>query len=252
MGAVAWAQLSMLQVDGHELASYVWGNPQKHPYVLIAHGWSSQGLGQLAWVAGLRAARYAIVAFDQQAHGRSTGFMAILPDFACNLLAVGRKYGRAAAMIGHGLGGTAAAIALSSELDADRAILVAAQADAEDAIIRFARCVGLASPVQRRMIAVLEARTGVEMDSLQAHCTALKIDRPALIVNDIDDDEIPLAMGERYPRYGRQSRQLTTTGWGYHHIANNPRVILSCVQSLKGKAVGEQIVSSPNLPYGLA
>jgi pimeloyl-ACP methyl ester carboxylesterase len=249
---VAGAQLTLLQVDGHELATYVWGDPQQQPYVLITHDWSDHALGHLAWVAALRTAGYAVVAFDQQAHGRSSGNKATLPDFVCNLLAVGWRYGRAAAVIGHGLGGAAAAVALSHGLEADRAILVAAQADPEDAVSRFADCMGLAGPVRRRMIAMLETRTGVEMDTLQAHRTVPKIGRPALVVHDIDDAEVPWSEGERYARYWPHARLLTTTGLGHQRIANNAQVIASSLRFLQGKTVGECVVSSPNLPYGLA
>lgn len=249
---VAGAQLTLLQVDGHELAIYVWGDPQQQPYVLMTHGWSDHALGHLAWVAALRTAGYAVVAFDQQAHGRSSGNKATLPDFVCNLLAVGWRYGRAAAVIGHGLGGAAAAIALSHGLEADRAILVAAQADPEEAISRFADRMGLSGAVRRRMIGMLEARTGVEMDSLQAHRTVPKIGRPALVVHDIDDTEVPWSEGERYARYWPHARLLTTTGLGHRRIANNAHVIASSLRFLQGKTVGECVVSSPNLPYGLA
>ncbi len=246
------ARLIVLQVDGHELATYVWGDPHHQPYVLLAHGWSGHALAHLAWAAALRAAGYAVVAFDQQAHGRSSGSKATLPDFVCNLLAVGWKHGRAAAVIGYSLGGAAAAIALSHGLQADRAVLISAQADPEDAIGRFADCVGLASSIRRRMIALLEKRTGVEMDALQAHRTAPKIGRPALVVHDIEDQEVPWAEGERYARYWPHSRLLTTTGLGHDRIANDPRVIASCLRFLQGKTVGERVVSSPDLPYGLA
>jgi pimeloyl-ACP methyl ester carboxylesterase len=250
--AAEGAQLIVLQVDGHELATYVWGDPHDQPYVLLAHGWSGHALAHLAWVAALRAAGYAVVAFDQQAHGRSSGSRATLPDFVCNLLAVGWKHGRAAAVIGYSLGGAAAAIALSHGLQADRAILISAQADPEDAIGRFADCVGLASSTRRRMIALLEKRTGVEMDALQAHRTVPQIGRPALVVHDMEDQEVPWAEGERYARYWPDSRLLTTTGLGHGRIADDPQVIASCLRFLQGKTVGERVVSSPDLPYGLA
>lgn len=246
------AQLTMLQVDGHELATYVWGEPHNQPYVLLAHGWCGHAFGHLAWVAALRAAGYAVVAFDQQAHGRSSGRQATLPDFACNLLAVGWRYGRAAAVIGHSLGGAAAAIALSHGLEAERAILIAAQADPEEAVGRFACCVGLTTPVRRRMIAMLERRTGVAMDALQAHRTVPKIGRPALVVHDLEDQQVPWAEGERYARYWPRSQLLTTTGLGHHRIAHSPQVIAACLRFMRGETVGERVVSSPDLPYGLA
>src|SRR6185437_9981213 len=36
------------------IAAYVWGEPTREPYVLLAHGWSSFGLRFLPWVARLR------------------------------------------------------------------------------------------------------------------------------------------------------------------------------------------------------
>ena len=53
----------------------------------------------------LRGAGYAVVAFDQPAHGRSGGTRTTLPEFAAHLLAVAQRFGPAAALIGHSLGG---------------------------------------------------------------------------------------------------------------------------------------------------
>lgn len=243
---------STLQVDGQTLATYVWGDPKEQPYVLLAHGWSSHGLRHLSWVEALRSAGYAVVAFDQQAHGRSSGRMATLPDFACNLIAVGHRHGRAAAVIGHSLGGAATAIALSHGMQADCAILIAPAADPADATRRFARMVGLAAPIRRRMIALLERRTRVPIDELQAHRNAPLIARPALVVHDLEDAEVPWAEGERYARYWPDSRLLTTTGLGHHRIAHDPGVIAAALRFLRGEIVGDRVVSSPNLPYGFA
>ena len=53
------------------LSMYVWGDPRRERYALLVHGWSSFGLRFASWVARLRAAGYAVVAFDQPAHGNS-------------------------------------------------------------------------------------------------------------------------------------------------------------------------------------
>ena len=70
------------ELDGHRIATYRWGDPARQPYVLFAHGWSSHGTRFLDWVPRLREAGYAVVAFDQPAHGRSSGRRATLPMFA--------------------------------------------------------------------------------------------------------------------------------------------------------------------------
>ena len=248
-GGASW---STLQVDGNELAICTWGDLATQPYVLLAHDWSGHALEQRALVRVLCAAGYAVVAFDQQGHGRSSGHMAPLPDFICNLLAVGWRHGRAAAVIGHSLGAAAAALALKHGLEADRAILIAAPADPEEALGRFAKALGVAATVRRRMTALLEANTGVPMDDLQAHRIVPWIGRPALVVHDMEDAEVPWSEGERYARCWSDARLLTTSGLGHQRIIRDPQVLVTCLRFLKGEAVGERVVSSPNLPYGFA
>ena len=105
------AEETGLDVDGTNIHVYVWGNPSTQAYVLFAHGWSSHGTRIAPWVAPLRRAGYAVVAFDQAAHGKSGGTHTTLPDFTCHLMAVARHFGPAAAVIGHSLGGAATALA---------------------------------------------------------------------------------------------------------------------------------------------
>src|SRR5690606_17270717 len=121
--------------------------------VLFAHGWSSHGTRFLPWVERLRADGYAVVAFDQPAHGRSDGDRSTLPEFADTLAGVGRRFGPTAAVIGHSLGGAAAAVAMARGLAAERAVLIAPAADPVDAAMRFGRLVGLPMRLCRRMVA---------------------------------------------------------------------------------------------------
>ena len=71
-----------LGIDGIALHTYTWGDPATQPYVLFAHGWSSHGTRVARWVQPLRDAGYAVVTFDQAAHGRSGGTHTTLPDLA--------------------------------------------------------------------------------------------------------------------------------------------------------------------------
>lgn len=241
-----------LDVDGVHLAVYVWGDPHAQPYVLYAHGWSSHGTRVAPWLAPLREAGYAVVAFDQQAHGRSDGERTTLPDFACHLLAVGRRYGPAAAVLGHSLGAAAAAVALANGLQADRAVLLAPPADPLVMAERFAVMVGMARYLGRRMFALFERRMRFAVEDLQAQHLAPRIARPALIVHDLEDREVPWSEGERYARFWRDARLLSTTGLGHHRIAENPAVIDAALRFLRGEQIGDRVVSSPNLPYGWA
>jgi pimeloyl-ACP methyl ester carboxylesterase len=233
------------------IETYVWGDAAAQPYVLFAHGWSSHGTRILPWVAPLREAGYAVVAFDQAGHGRSGGTTATLPGFTELLMEIGHRHGPAAAVIGHSLGGAAATAALARGLAAERAILIAPSADPVAAAFRFAQLVGLPANLCRRMIAGFERRIGMGFAEFQAHRNAPRIGRPALIVHDLDDREIPWAEGERYARFWSESRLLSTSGLGHNRIADDAGVIAAALRFLRGETVGERIVSSPNLPFGL-
>ncbi len=245
------ARESSLDVDGLAIATYVWGDPSRQPYVLFAHGWSSHGTRIAKWIEPLQSAGYAVVAFDQAGHGRSGGRQTSLPDFACHLMAVARHFGPAAAVIGHSLGGAATAVALARGLQAERAVLIAPAADPLAAMERFSRFVGLGAHFGARMAAFFEAKTRVPIEELQAHHNAPLIARPALIVHDLEDREVPWHEGERYARLWNGARLISTRGFGHNRIADHPGVIGDALRFLRGETVGERLVSSPNLPYGV-
>ena len=240
------------EMDGHRIATYAWGDPATQPYVLFAHGWSSHGTRFAPWIPRLREAGYAVVAFDQPAHGRSEGRRTTLPDFACTLFAVAARFGPAAALVAHSLGGAAASVALARGLQAERVVLIAPAADPVDAAMRFSRLIRLPERLCRRMIASFEASVGVSFMELQAQHNAPAIARPALIVHDVEDREVPWAEGERYARYWPDARLLSTRGLGHNRIAGDAGTIAAALRFLRGETVGERVVSSPNLPYGFA
>lgn len=237
---------------GLTLRTYIWGDPATQPYVLLVHGWSSHATRFGAWVQTLRRSGHAVVAFDQPAHGRSEGRHATLPAFIDALLEVARRHGHASAVIGHSLGATATALALARGLDAGRAVLIAPASDPVDAARRFARWVGMAQSLCTRMMRLFEQRIGIAFEELQAHRQVPHVGRPALIVHDLQDREVPWAEGERLARHWPQARLLTTQGLGHHRIVDTPDVLDAALRFLRGETVGERVVSSPNLPFGVA
>ncbi len=254
----AGAREEWLTVDGIEIATYLWGNPTQQPYVLFAHGWSSHDTRIAPRIEPLQTAGYAVVAFDQAGHGKSGGHRTTLPDFACHLLAVGQRYGPAAAILGHSLGGAAVAVAvavalaLARGLAAERAILIAPAADPLAAMERFSRFVWLGVHFGRRLAMFYEHETRVPINDLQAHRNAPLIGRPALIVHDVEDREVPWSERERYARLWHGARMLSTCGFGHNRIVEHPQVIDDALRFLRSEPVGTRIVSSPNLPYGFA
>ncbi|KRA35836.1 hydrolase [Rhodanobacter sp. Root627] len=245
-------QRGQLQVNGETIATYVWGDPATQPYALLVHGWSSFGLRFLPWVAALRAMGFAVITFDQPGHGHSSGTLCTLPDFIATIRAIGAHYGNAALAIGHSLGGTALTLAQDETWRANRLILVAPAADMKAATWRFFRFVHLASYLRQPFYEWLRRRTGVHIDELRVEQRLPALGQSALIVHDLDDGDVPWAEGERYARHWPGARLLTTQGLGHRRVLDAPEVIDAALAFVRGVLVGERVVSSPNLPYGVA
>jgi len=241
-----------LKVGDETIATYVWGDPRTQPYTLLVHGWSSFGLRYLPWVQRLREAGLAVVAFDQPGHGRSSGRLCTLPDFIATIRAVGQHYGHAALAIGHSLGGAALALAQSEAWLARQLVLIAPAADMEAATGRFFRFVKLGDHLREAFYGWLERRTGVTVRDLQVHKHLPALGQSGLVVHDLDDRDVPWEEGERYARYWPGARLLTTTGLGHHRVLDAPEVIEATFAFLRGETVGERVVATPNLPYGVA
>ncbi|WP_042837719.1 alpha/beta hydrolase, partial [Xanthomonas citri] len=90
-------QRHTLRIDDIDIAMYQWGDPAQQRYVLLSHGWASYALRFAAWVPQLRALGYAVVAFDQAAHGLSGGRISYMPHFVKILRVIGSRFGRPAA-----------------------------------------------------------------------------------------------------------------------------------------------------------
>jgi pimeloyl-ACP methyl ester carboxylesterase len=241
-----------LSIDGQSIATYVWGDPATQPYVLLVHGWSSFGLRFLPWVGRLRALGYAVVTFDQPGHGLSTGNYCTLPEFADTVRAVGRHYGDAELAIAHSLGGAAVALAQGECWRARKLVLIAPAADMHAAATRYFRFVRLGEHLRRPFYAWLVNRTGISVDELQMHRHVTALGQPGLIVHDLDDADVPWEEGERYARHWPGARLLTTQGLGHHRVLDAPEVIESVLAFAGGAVVGERIVASVNLPFGIA
>ena len=229
-----------LQAGGETIATYVWGDPAAQPYALMAHGWSSFGLRFLPWVEGLRAQGYAVVAFDQPGHGRSSGKLCTLPEFTATLRAVGRHYGEAALAVGHSLGGAALALAQDEDWHARRLVLVAPAA------------VRVGEHLRQAFYDWLLRRTGVRVEQLEVHRRLPALGLPALIVHDLEDPDVPWSEGERYARYWPGARLLSTQGLGHRRVLSEPAVIAASLAFARGEAVGVRVIGTPNLPLGVA
>ena len=131
-------------------------------------------------------------------------------------------------------------------------MLIAPPADPLVMAEQFAGMIGMARHLSRRMFARFERSLRFSVEDLQAQHLAPAIARPALIVHDLEDREVPWSEGERYARFWGGARLLSTRGLGHNRVVDNAGVIDAALRFLRGEAVGDRVVSSPYLPYGFA
>lgn len=245
-------QRTVITAGRQSIATYTWGDPEQQPYALLVHGWSSYGLRFYSWVAQLREAGLAVVAFDQPAHGCSTGELCTLPDFIDTIHAIGHRYGNAFLAIGHSLGGTALTLAQGQRWRAERIVVIAPAADMATPAERFMRHIRLRENLRERFFGWHERATGINVRDLEVRHHLSELGHPCLIVHDLNDSEVPWGDGELYARHWNNARLLTTQGLGHNRILDAPEVIAAVLAFVRGGLIGERIVGSPNLPYGLA
>jgi pimeloyl-ACP methyl ester carboxylesterase len=106
--------------------------------------------------------------------------------------------------------------------------------------------------LRNRFHQALEARASVRFESLEAHRNVRAIGRPALIVHDLFDREVPWSEGERYARYWPRARMLSTSNLGHNRILADAGVVGALLDFLRGREVGERVVSTVDLPFGFA
>src|SRR5690242_4523233 len=120
---LATGRCSTVPWEGEDLALWEWG-PEQRPPIVLVHGWGSRAGRFSVMGRRLLEAGYRVVAYDAPAHGRSSGRLASLVEFARALRAVGNRFGPVQSLVGHSLGGAAIVLALRDGLAAERVVLL--------------------------------------------------------------------------------------------------------------------------------
>lgn len=71
-------------------------------------------------------------------------------------------------------------------------------------------------------------------------------------MHDLQDRDVPWPEGERWARSWPGAQLPGTRDLGHHRVLDDPDVIAAALAFLRGQTVGERLVSSPNLAYGVA
>ena len=218
----AHATRSIVQFDGETLPIYRFGSG---PSVLLLHGWGGSS-GQLhRFVGPLLERGRSVVTFDAPGHGDATGSWLAIPRFAEAIRRVAAEVGPLEAVIGHSMGGAAAAYATSLGLTAERFVLIGPPASEFEMFKLWATSLGFNDRLIELTKLRVEARVGIPFGRLAAQPMAATVHSPMLVIHDREDREVPFADGVAFAEAASDGRLLETSGLGHRRILRDPRVI---------------------------
>lgn len=200
-----------------------WGSTG--PVVLAAHGWRGRPtqFGQIA--SALVAGGLRVVALDAPGHGRSPGRRATPRLVADALLQAGAALGDVSAVIGHSLGGAAAAIAIEFGLPTRKLVLLGAPSRPSRMISGFADRAGLPPRARLALDRRFDAHAGRPVAQLDVVALELPAGVEALVVHDEDDEVIPVGEARRLEAAWPAARFLYTRGLGHRNLLADAAVV---------------------------
>lgn len=204
------------------LSAIAWGNGTRQ--VLLVHGWESRSTQLAGFVDELLQMGFKVIAMDAPAHGQSSGKQANPVAFAQAIQNVNQQLGPFDAIVGHSMGGSAVAIALSEGMHCDKAVLISAPASIEAALRRFGRFIGLPAVAVQKFIHQVETSVGRPAHALDIARMVSTLKILGLIIHDVRDPEVPFADAEKIASAWTGATLMTTQGYGHRAIVRQPDV----------------------------
>lgn len=229
----AQTRTDKIDCAGRPLARYQWGEPEA-PAILLIHGWNGRGLQLAGFATPLVNAGFRVVAFDAPGHGDSPGSSTHILDYARAIQVMADTSGPLAGAIAHSFGVPAVARALLQGLSLPRLVAIAAPADAEFLVRRFADHLDIPDAVIAAMRARIERRFGMDIFlRLSTETMLAETAIPGLIIHDRSDRDVPAAHAERLQRAWPGAQIMYTEGLGHNRILRDAGVIAAAVDFLR-------------------
>jgi pimeloyl-ACP methyl ester carboxylesterase len=193
------------------------------PRVLLVHGWESTAEDFSTMAQAFQRVGYGIVAFDQPAHGRSSGRQTTLPAMSRAVLDVARAAGPFEAVVGHSLGGSATLLALSNGLATRCAALIAPPYDERPFVHQLGAYIGATRGRIEGAIRRIE-RGADAVSAREADRAAGRIGVPGLVFHDRSDRAVPFSHGVSVAAAWPGARFIPLDGLGHRRVLDAPTV----------------------------
>jgi pimeloyl-ACP methyl ester carboxylesterase len=197
-----------------------WG---EGPAVLVVHGWEDDHHCFDAIIAALVKRGQAVVALDLPAHGKSGGTQSTIPLAAQAVAGVADALGPVRAVVGHSLGGAAAAFAITEGwLEVERAAIVAAPTGPTYMLNTIAKRFGMSEERKETLFQELKRVVGYRPEEIELMPKVASLDIPALIVHSKDDAMVRYVTGEKWAANWPGAQMLTLEKLGHRRLLFDP------------------------------
>jgi pimeloyl-ACP methyl ester carboxylesterase len=211
------------------LTVYLQGAAPHGPVVLLLHGWGGHAGQMLALAQSLAGQGLRPVLVEMPAHGRSSGSVSNLPQFARAIEYVAARLQQQGhslrAVVAHSLAANAAAFAAGRGLPVERLVLLAPPASPRDYTRMFGHVFGLSEATRAAMQHRIETREGVLMPQFEPDAVGPRIRIPTLVIHDREDRINRFADGQAYAHAVRGAQLLATEGLGHRKMLKDAAVL---------------------------
>lgn len=225
---LARAEAGWLLSGDARLRTYRWGDSPRR--VLLVHGWGGAASQMTPMVDGLLKAGFSVTAFDQPGHGAATGDVQHVAEMSEQIEQVWRAAGAFEAVIGHSVGGAAAALAIS-RIPADQPrpqalVMIGSPGSLEVMVRRLTNWLGLpeaaVADLRRRML----KRAGIDWPAVDARVINPSLaDVRGLLIHDQQDSEVPIGQARYNQRHWPGAELRITDGLGHRRALRDETVL---------------------------
>ena len=225
---LARAEAGWLLSGDARLRAYRWGDSPRQ--VLLVHGWGGAAAQMTPMVDGLLDAGFSVLAFDQPGHGAATGDVQHVAEMSEQIDLVLRAAGPFEAVIGHSVGGAAAALAIS-RLPVDRPkpkslVMIGSPGALQAMVGRLTGWLGLSEPAVANLRQRMLARAGLDWPAVDAAViNPLLADVRGLLIHDQQDQEVPIGQARYNLRHWPGAELRTTDGLGHRRPLRDATVL---------------------------
>lgn len=230
-----WGNNYRVPYEAGEIAVTTWGESSR-PVVLLMHGWGGARAQMTGFVDALLFAGYRVVAYDQPAHGESSGTMTNILEIAPTMELIAQKEGDFAAIIAHSFGTLITSYTLThlKISHPSRLVYFGSFNRILDSLPRFQVIAGLPDEIIDGVRDMIYENFGDNvLDQIANEIMAPQIDIPTLMFHDTADNVTPIEDSRAIARVWKSAKLIETTGLGHRGALQSKEIYGQVIQFLK-------------------